>query len=354
MALTLEQKRKLRNAKTLLLAGALLGLVYAVFSDGFRAIYPYLNTLIIGLLIAAIISFFELFLFTGSIRKLSFRTLLLLRAGLYTTTVVGCILLVLIVSRMFRFDLGFVAVLRSEEFQNYLWYEDFLAGSLYALGAVTTAIFILQVRRRVGPKVLKGFITGRYYQPREVERIILFIDIPHGDEVIERIGRVAYFHYLNDTLFDITEVILHREADIYEYVDSNILLTWDLERGTNDANCVRCFFEIREAIAARKIAYYEKYGCIPEFRASLHYGSVIRGEIGDVKSQVKYHGDVMNTAARILGETSAEHPFLISDDLRRHLELPVLYRSEPLGAFALRGKQRSVDLYALSENEKLA
>jgi adenylate cyclase len=354
LALTLEQKRKLQNAKTLLLAGGLLGLVYAFFSDGFRAFYPYLNTLIIGLLIAAIISFFELFLFTGKIRKRSFRTLLLLRAGLYTLTVVGSILLVLIVSRMFRFDLNFVAVLRSAEFQNYLWYEDFLAGSLYALGAVTTAIFVLQVRRRIGPRILKGFITGRYYQPREVERIILFIDIPHGEAVIERIGRIAYFQFLNDILFDITEVILHREADIYEYVDSNILLTWDLERGTKDANCVRCFFDMQQEIAARKIAYFEKYGSIPEFRGALHYGSVIRGEIGDVKSQVKYHGDVMNTAARMLGETSAEHPFLISADLLRHLELPVLYRSEPLGAFALRGKRQTVDLYAVLENEKLA
>lgn len=354
MNLTLEQSRKLKNARILILAGMLLGLLYAFFSDGFSSFYPYLNTMLIGLLVALAISFFELVLFTGKVRKRSFRTLLILRLVLYTTTVLFCMLFVLIGYRMLRYDLNFLAVLRSEEFQRYVWEEDFLIGALYTLGVVTIAIFILQIRRRIGPKILMGFITGNYYHPQEVERIILFIDIPYGKEVIERIGRIAYFRYLNDILFDVTEIILHRKAHIYEYVDSNILLSWDMEGGTTDANCVRCFFEMQQEIEARKITYYEKYGFIPQFRASLHCGPVIRGEIGDVKSQVKYHGDMMNTAARILGKTSSEHPLLISEELLRQLDLPVLYRSEPLGPFELRGKQRTVELHALFENKQLA
>lgn len=354
MKLTLEQSRKLKNARTLILAGMLLGPLYALFADGFTSPDPYINTLLIGLFVAIGISFFELVLFTGKVRKLSFRTLLILRVVLYTVTVLVCMLLVLIGYRMLRYDSNFLAVLQSEEFQHYLWEEDFFVGALYTLGAVAVAVFILQVRRRIGPKVLLGFITGRYYQPREVERIIMFIDIPNGDKVIEQIGRVAYFRYLNDIIFDITETILHREADIYEYVDSNVLLSWDLERGTPHANCVRCFFEMREVIEASKIRYFEKYGFVPEFRASLHFGPVIRGEIGDVKSQVKYHGDTMNTAARILGETSRETPFLVSGELLEQLELPILYRADPLGAFDLRGKHHSVELYALREKEQLA
>ena len=354
MKLTLEQSRKLKNTRILLLAGMLLGVVYAFFADGFTSIFPYINTILIGLLVALAISFFELAIFTGKMRKLPFRTLLSLRVVLYTVTVLACIFFVLIGYRMLRYDMHFLAVLHSEEFQHYLWEEDFLVSAVYTLGVVTIAIFILQVRRRIGPKILLGFITGKYYQPQEVERIILFIDIQHGKEIIERIGRIDYFRYFNDILFDIAETTLHRRADIYEYVESNILLTWDLAEGLKQANCVRCFFEMREVIETRKIDYYEKYGFIPEFRASLHSGPVIRGEIGDVKSQVKYHGDVMNTTARILGKTDAEHPLLISGELLQQLELPLLYREKLLGTFELRGKQKTIELHALYEKEQYA
>jgi class 3 adenylate cyclase len=34
-------------------------------------------------------------------------------------------------------------------------------------------------------------------------------------------------------------------------------------------------------------------------RGSLHFGAVVIGEIGDTRRDIVFHGDVMNTAARL-------------------------------------------------------
>lgn len=347
MKLTLEQRRKLKNTRLLLLVAVVVSPVYTFFSDGFSSLTPYINSLTIAVLVALSIAFFEFILFTGRLRKIKFYQLFLLRVLLYSLTVVGIITLVMIISRMFRFDLNFSEVLRSEEFQHYLYQEDFLIGSLYTLGLLTILVFTLQMQRKIGPKVLFALVSGRYNRPKKVERIVLFIEIQDVKATIDRIGRIAFFNFLNDIIFDASEIILHRKGDIYEYVENEILVTWDLNKGIDKANCIRTFFEIKEALAANKIYYYERYGTTPELRASLHAGVLIQGVIGEVKSEIKYHGDVMNTAARILGQTTTEHDLLISDYLIDKIDLPAIYQSEVLGEFTLKGKQRSVQLSSL-------
>ena len=354
MQLTLEQSRKLKSAKVLFLAGMVLGPLYTVFSNGFSSIYPFINTLVIGLITAMIVAFFEFILFTGQVRKLPFYKILFLRIFLYIFSITTTIALVMIISRMFRNDMNFRSVYLSDEFQHYLWEEDFLFGILYTLGIITIVIFIMQIKRKVGPKILLGFISGRYYHPREVERIVMFIEIQKVKTIIEKIGRVRFFRYLNDIIFDITETVLFHKGEFYEYVENEILLIWNVKRGTENANCIRTFFEVQDIIGAKKITYFEKYGFIPEFHASLHFGPMIRGEIGDVKSEIKYHGDVMNTAARILGETNGENNILISSDLIEQIELPILYRKERLGKFDLKGKHQDIELFTLKENETIS
>ena len=204
------------------------------------------------------------------------------------------------------------------------------------------------MQRKIGPKVLFALVSGKYNRPKKVERIVLFIEIQDVKATIKRIGRIDFFNFLNDIIFDASEIILHRKGDIYEYVENEILVTWDLDEGIDNANCIRTFFEIKEALEANKIYYYEHYGTTPELRASLHAGVLIQGVIGEVKSEIKYHGDVMNTAARILGKTNAEQNLMVSNYLADKIDLPSIYQRQNLGEFELKGKQRSVQLSALS------
>ena len=352
MKLTLEQSRKMKSAKMLLLAGMILGPLYNLFEDGIGSWIPFVNTWIIGVIIAIIVALIELLVLTGNTRNLSFYKILSIRIILYTVLITGTILLVMIFSRMLQYDLNFRQVCQSAEFQNYM-NEEFLMGNFFALMLITIVIFIMQMRRKIGPEILMGFISGKNYHPREVERIVMFVQVQKIKSTIEKLGRLKFFQYLNDIIFDLTESVLFHKGNIYEYVENEVLLIWEVKKGTENANCIRTFFEILEVFEANKINYFEKYGIVPSFKASLHVGKMIMGEIGDVKSEISYHGDVMNTASRILGKTSSENNFLISADLMEMIQLPELYQKIPMGKFDLRGKHEEVELYSLKESETI-
>ena len=55
----------------------------------------------------------------------------------------------------------------------------------------------------------------------------------------------------------------------------------------------------KDEINGQKEKYFDKYGFVPGFRAAFHCGRVIRGEIGDVKSQLVFLGEVMYIVAPI-------------------------------------------------------
>ena len=43
------------------------------------------------------------------------------------------------------------------------------------------------------------------------------------------------------------------------------------------------------------------FGLLPEFKAGFHLGKVTTGEIGVIKKEIIFTGDVLNTTARIQG-----------------------------------------------------
>jgi len=122
------------------------------------------------------------------------------------------------------------------------------------------------------------------------------------------------------------------------------------DTGTLNANCLQCFFDIKQRLLDNASYYRENYdGIIPEFRAGLHFGFIMVGEIGVVKRDIAYSGDVLNTAARIqskcneLGEN-----ILISKNLLVGLgTLPKAFKPREMGEIDLRGKQHSLMLYTV-------
>lgn len=351
MKLTIEQSRKLNTTGILVAIGMFVGLLYPVFSDGLSSIYPYINGLIIGTSIALLIAFFEFILFGGSFKKLPFYQTFLIRVALYTISIFSIITLVFVVFRMLYYDLNFYAVLKSDEFIDFVFNKDFKVVLAYAFGIVALTNFTLQLNKKMGQGVLLGFIFGFYYHPKEVQRIIMFISIQNAKKIIEKIGRLEYHKFLKEIHYDITNYILYRKGEIYEYVDNELVLIWRRRNGLENANCIRLFFDIKNTIESEKINYYEKYNIVPHILASLHVGTVIRGEIGDIKSEIRYSGDAMNTAARILGQTSKEQELLVSTPLMDLLELPMIYEADNIGTVALKGKQKPLGLHSISEKE---
>jgi adenylate cyclase len=72
-------------------------------------------------------------------------------------------------------------------------------------------------------------------------------------------------------------------------------------------------------------------------------------EVGKYKSEIAYHGDVLNTTARMLSQChDLNAEFIISDYILEKIEMPKYLQAESLGSFQMKGKQQAIDLYALS------
>ena len=159
----------------------------------------------------------------------------------------------------------------------------------------------------------------------------------------------AYYSFLNDFFRDISLPVLNGGGEIYQYVGDEVVLTWKQKVGKKDANCLRVFFAIDAAIESRKKHYLDRYGIVPEYKAGAHLGEVITAEIGDLKKEIVYNGDVLNTAARI--QTMCNElgrRFVASKQLIQALVVPEDFSIEQLGAATLRGKAEPLELVGLA------
>ena len=126
-----------------------------------------------------------------------------------------------------------------------------------------------------------------------------------------------------------------------------------MEVGLKDGNCIRVFFEILAEVERRRDYYLAEFGLVPEFKAGLHFGDVITAEVGDLKKEIVYNGDVLNTTARIESLCNDYGQQLIaSEDLVSQLKLPNFIAPKPLGSVVLRGKAEAIPLMALSTPRK--
>ena len=176
----------------------------------------------------------------------------------------------------------------------------------------------------------------------------MFLDMKSSTTLAEQLGPEKFFKLLNTFFRDISEPILEREAEIYQYVGDEIVLTWETEDGIRDNNCVFVFIEILAQIHSRRHHYESEFGIVPEFKAGVHFGEVVTAEIGDIKKEIVYNGDVLNTTARIQSICNEHNSKLIvSESLASRLSLPEFVERRSLGPVRLRGKLEPVPLVAL-------
>ena len=207
---------------------------------------------------------------------------------------------------------------------------------------------MLHVNDKYGPGVLGKFLIGRYHKPRQEERIFMFADIRSSTVMAERLGHIRFFNLLNDFFNDLTNPIIAARGEIYQYVGDEVSVSWSLRNGVGRQRCIRCFLDIRRKLKRRATHYESRYGHAPLFKAGFHYGPVTVGEVGLVKKERIYTGDVVNTAAHIQGQCNAHGvDNLISQELMDVLRLPNAYQVRGIGSTDLKGKTNAIKLWTL-------
>jgi len=176
----------------------------------------------------------------------------------------------------------------------------------------------------------------------------MFVDLVSSTAIAEKLDNIKYHQLLRDFYADITNTIIYNKGEIYQYVGDEIVISWKLKAGIDNNQCLKCYFDMRLAIVALKAKYQSTYGLVPDFKAGLHYGKVIAGEIGIIKRDITFSGDVLNTTSRIQGQCNAYGVKIISsDELLELLAYNNNYLRIPLGDIELKGKLSKVALSTL-------
>jgi adenylate cyclase len=221
---------------------------------------------------------------------------------------------------------------------------------LFWLLIVTLTLIALLVNDKYGPGIFVSFLLGKYFHPQREERIFMFLDLRGSTTIAEKLGEGRYFNFLKDVFRDATPGILNSKGEIYQYVGDEIVISWKKDNGTKRANCLQCFFDIQQLFLNKAAYYRETYeGIVPEFKAGLHYGFVMVGEIGIVKRDIAYSGDVLNTTARIQSKCNELGVnILISKYLLDKLEsMSDHLKPSSIGEIELRGKRQSMMLFTV-------
>lgn len=228
----------------------------------------------------------------------------------------------------------------------------FVKNFILWLGIVIVTLIVIMVNDKYGPGVFPDYLMGRYFRPKNEERIFMFADLKNATGTAEILGEEKYFNFLKDFFSDIAPAIIETRGEVYQYVGDEIVVTWKMKWGLKNGNALHCFYRMNELIEAKAHIYLKKYNTVPQFRTGYHYGTVMVGEIGQIKRDIAFSGDVLNTTSRIQGMCKELDVDILASSGFAEIayKLPKDVSKIELGKKRLRGKVEELELITYTRN----
>lgn len=207
-------------------------------------------------------------------------------------------------------------------------------------------LLALEINNKYSQGVFFNIIIGKYLQPREEKRIIMFIDLKNSTPIAEKLGHRDYFRFIRDVIYCLSAGIAQYDGRVYQYVGDEIVAWWPCSRA-NARKSVKALIEARKIMNKNTDVFKSGYGEIPEYKVGIHAGNVTVGQVGISKKDLVMSGDTMNTAARIRSAcTELNQKFLVSAEITALLGMKD-WQHESQGMVELKGKNESIELFAL-------
>lgn len=249
---------------------------------------------------------------------------------------------------MFRLDMTYVEILNTSGFQYYIFEGTFKFEVLYALFFSFIIVFTTMLDKKMGQGILMNYIKGKYYEPIHEARIVLFMNIKNSSNMIDSLGALKFHNFLSKYFSDLTEPAISRGGVIYEYKEDLMVISWTMNHGLADANCVNTFFDIQSTIENKRDEYIDEFGFEPRVQGGLHAGSLVTSEIGEIKTQIVFIGNTMNTASRILDTCDRlDMDLLASDQVLGMLGRIKKFKLSSIGKINMKGKQVDLELFEI-------
>lgn len=297
---------------------------------------------LVGLQVYAAISLVSAFI-KKRLRRVNLLLMVLLNTLAHVVSIAGAVFMSLLILNGFR-GVSVLRILRSPQVR-----EITLIGVVFGFALSFLFHVVEMFDTLLGKNFLFKILAGRYNHPFEQERFFMFLDLADSTALAEKLGHKKFLSLLNDFFHDLAGPVIATKGEIYKYVGDEAIISWTMKHGARRAAPLRCFFMMREIVARRGPAYLKRYGTRPSFRAAVHGGTVVTGEMGFIRKEIAFVGDVLNTAARMEAACKElNRPLVVSQEALLKMNAGPEIAVETLPAIVLRGKQKPLAISAVA------
>ena len=309
----------------------------------------YGNGIILGILVGLPYTAMEFYLKNKGIYQHSLVQIILNRTGIQSLITVVVLVLIAYINVAADYRQGIIERDPSNVME-YLRSPTLLLLFLSAFGGHIGLSLFRALQMKIGEELFYDLLLGRFRPAREEERAFLFIDLKSSTTIAELLGHEKYSYFIQDCFGDLHFAVMSTNAQVYQYVGDEAVITWLTPTAAENNNCLRCFFAFEEQLERRREHYISTYGMMPEFKGGVNVGKVMTAEVGVIKRDIAYHSDVLNTAARIqhlCKEKDAK--VLVSAAITELMPKPAGFNYTPRGNVLLKGKNKKVEIFEVSE-----
>ena len=197
---------------------------------------------------------------------------------------------------------------------------------------------LVTVRRNLGKHYFRKFIRNSYFVPKEEQRVFIFTDLKNSTQLVEELGGAVFSSFIQDCFQDFSDLALDHGGEIYQFVGDEVVTTWKIDKYFQYENCIDLHFNFIKRLQARSDYYFDKYGSVPEFRSSIHSGKVSAALVGKYKTEIAYHGGVLNLCSRMQSVCRDYNTnMIISSDFYWQLGVNSEYEYVPITNMELKG-----------------
>ena len=204
----------------------------------------------------------------------------------------------------------------------------------------------IEINEKYSRGVFLDIMAGKYLQPQEEERIILFVDLRNSTPIAEKLGHKEYFEFIRDFIYCISAGMMEHDGRIYQYVGDEVVAWWPSSK-INAKKAIASLIESRKILNKNTEVFKRAYDILPEYKAGMHTGNVMVGQVGISKKELVMSGDTINTASRIRSACNDyNQKFMVSKEIIEMVGMEE-WQSESVGMADLKGKNQDIELFAL-------
>lgn len=311
--------------------------------------FQYIESLIFGVLFGTATFGINLIVDNTSIHKLSFGKTIIIKTALYFFAI--AIIFVLMAGIIMTSG---ISPLGADEYSDFIVANPLpasfkLAAASFFISSTLLINFIALVNKKFGPGQMFLLLLGKYNNPVTENRIFMFLDLNDSTIIAEKLGHIIYSKLLQECFLDMNKIIPKSGAEIYQYVGDEAVLTWKIKNfDKNFMKPIQLFFDYKKMLEKKAEYYKFKFGVVPEFKAGINAGVVTVAEIGDIKRDIAYHGDVVNTASRLRSACNEfDKKLLASAYVIRNINQSHDYDIREIGEVKLKGKKNSLKVFSI-------